>query len=1451
MHERTLEHVDGDPVARGPRSGYRILLIEDDPDHRMLEIQALRERLGSAAVIEAVATAAEGLEAIERESFDVVLADYRMPGMDGVEFLRTLNARGCDVPVILVTGLGNERVAVEALKHGAADYVIKEAKYWELLPSIVERTIRATHVKRRIEEARRRTEILHELAQEMGRTLDLSELLQILVRKSVELLRVERATVLLPDRDLETIAEVVTYDVNPRPEDPTPSLKGRRIAEFPIWQTWSATPEPLIIPDATGGDLLPREVIHALDIRAVLGLLLRAKGKPVAALFLSTRRPHEFTPEDVIYARVLAEHASIALENAHLYQEIQQRLFELNGLYEIACLLGKVRNPRDVYGELTALIARLIGATRCIIATYDPRTRELRTESPGYGVDNTRVQASTYVVTEELRAFWNLRTHGPFIANRREEIPDSLQRFVAEFAVENLLAVAMLTEGRTVGVIYAMNKPGGFTPEDGRLLGIFANQAAQVIERACLYEKIARSEEKYRSLFENAIVGIYRSTPGGHVLMANPTLARLLGCRNVEEVLVTPAEEMWADPRERECWREQVEQRGIYENEHRIRTRDGRIRWVYDIARAVRDAEGRVLYYEGALVDITEQKRASAEREAMLEITQGATTGADLNELFSLIHRALKKVLPAENFFIALYDARTGYFHFPYFADQYDPPPPPLRLEKTATAYVFRTGRPLRLTQERCRELTEQGEMELVGTPSACWIGVPLRTPRETIGVLVVQHYEDERAYTDRDVEFLASVGNHVAVLIERKRAEEALYRSQRRYRHLVESVTDLVLSLDRECRITYINPAAESILGYAPEELVGEPIGRLIYPEDHAAVEAVCESRRLGQAPPTSCACRLVAKDGTLRYVQGLVHYATSEEEDAETVVILRDVTEERRAQQRLVRVHDLVTRFHRQDLFDHAVRELAHLFDVEYALVGVLDDDGTRVRALAFYEEGNLRHDLSYALRGTPCENVMEKAEWCAYSPRAWERFPEDEILATLGIESYIGAPILDSVGKVLGVVTAFGKQPRTFTEADAYVLQIIGQRVGNEIERLREEEARLKLQEQLYQAQKMESVGTLAGGIAHDFNNILTGMMGFAELALMEAGYSTRSPDRVGAPAGSPPAIAEYLRHVLSLGARARDLVRRLLLFSRPSTGEREICDLRNLLGDLVVLLKRTLPENIEIEVQLPQEELFIEANRDHFQQVILNLAVNARDAMPHGGRLRLEAHSVDVEVPGPPHVRPGRFLRLTVSDTGHGIPPHILPHIFEPFFTTKEVGQGTGLGLSIVYGIIKAHGGWIDVESEVGRGTHVHLYVPLVTARPGAQEAPAEEEPRGGHETILLIEDEPIILELGRQMLQSLGYRVLTARDGQEGIALYTAWHSEIDLILLDVIMPRMSGHDTFYELRRINPKAKIVLITGYSPEQVAAELLAQGALGVIQKPYERRELARAVREALEA
>jgi signal transduction histidine kinase/CheY-like chemotaxis protein len=548
-----------------------------------------------------------------------------------------------------------------------------------------------------------------------------------------------------------------------------------------------------------------------------------------------------------------------------------------------------------------------------------------------------------------------------------------------------------------------------------------------------------------------------------------------------------------------------------------------------------------------------------------------------------------------------------------------------------------------------------------------------------------------------------------------------------------------------------------------------------------------------------------------------------------------------ERREDLLITRIHDLVAQYHGQTLFDQAAESLAELLETRYAIVGELSRNRLQVQVRAFYSQGIIERDWAYDLTGAPCQVVVEEARLCACPQGLRMLFPSDPLVSAWGGQSYIGAPILDGKGEVIGVVNAFDERPREFNERDARLVQIVAQCVSHELIERQHEETLRQLQQQLYQAQKLESVGTLAGGVAHDFNNLLTGIMGFTELAL-----TSIDPKHE---------VAEYLNQVVWLSGQARDLVRQLLLFSRPSPGVKDRCNLHDFLDELALLLRRTIPESIQIELVLTGGEVLIEANPSQLQQVLVNLAVNARDAMTYGGRLRIETKLTSVDELVPPsrarsEVRRGKYVRLTVSDTGEGMPPHVQAHIFEPFFTTKEVGKGTGLGLAVVYGIVKAHGGWIEVESEVGRGTRFHLYLPLLEQ--GAQSAAAETEAGliGGSETILLVEDDPMVLELARKMLEWLGYRVMIARDGREVLDVYAERQDEIDLILLDVVMPRTNGQRTLIDLRAINPEVKVLLVTGYSPEDVARELLRQGAEGLVQKPYDFKILAQAVRRCLD-
>ena len=382
--------------------------------------------------------------------------------------------------------------------------------------------------------------------------------------------------------------------------------------------------------------------------------------------------------------------------------------------------------------------------------------------------------------------------------------------------------------------------------------------------------------------------------------------------------------------------------------------------------------------------------------------------------------------------------------------------------------------------------------------------------------------------------------------------------------------------------------------------------------------------------------------------------------------------------------------------------------------------------------------------------------------------------------------------------------------------------------------------KLAEERIQRQnRLTAVGRLAGGIAHDFNNLLTGIIGYAELASETLDPGSR--------------VYQYINAIPKLGVRGADLIKQLLTFSRQADVERKPMNLVPLIKEIVKMLERTLPESIDIRMVGMDQVAAINADPTQIQQVIMNLCVNAGHAMPEGGELTLEINSVslDREYCGHhPEAKPGDYIRLSVRDTGVGMTSDVQERAFEPFFTTKKVGEGTGLGLSVVYGIVRAHEGHIGIYSEVGKGTQFNVYIPSTSIEEACEEAPKEGHLPVGTEHLLFVEDEPMVLGAGRAMLESLGYTVLTAKDGEEGLKTYLAHWDEISLVLTDMVMPRMGGRDLHEALTRVNPEVKVVLVSGYSMNQSLDELMSAGFKGFVHKPFRADNLARAVREALD-
>ncbi|MDB6040793.1 MAG: sensor hybrid histidine kinase [Verrucomicrobiales bacterium] len=384
------------------------------------------------------------------------------------------------------------------------------------------------------------------------------------------------------------------------------------------------------------------------------------------------------------------------------------------------------------------------------------------------------------------------------------------------------------------------------------------------------------------------------------------------------------------------------------------------------------------------------------------------------------------------------------------------------------------------------------------------------------------------------------------------------------------------------------------------------------------------------------------------------------------------------------------------------------------------------------------------------------------------------------------------------------------------------------------------RLLLEEQFLHAQKMEVFGQLAGGVAHDFNNILTVIQMQSSLTLSNESLDAET--------------RASINDIARAAERATNLTRQLLTFSRRQASQPRDLDLRELVGNMTKFLQRILGDHIALSSCFAPNLPLAHADPGMIEQVIMNLAVNARDAMPKGGRLGISIECANIEIANQlehPEAKIGRFARISVSDNGSGIAPEALPRIFEPFFTTKEVGKGTGLGLATVHGIVKQHNGWIKVDTQPGVGTTFHIFLPVLEQSTISISPVATQPVPGGHETILLVEDESVIRSLVRTVLERFGYTVVEAENGLEGLACWRRHPGRIDLLVTDMVMPGgLSGRDLAEELKRLQPDLKVLYISGYSPELADHHFGSAAGHSFVHKPFSTQALAEAVRHCLD-
>jgi PAS domain S-box-containing protein len=877
------------------------------------------------------------------------------------------------------------------------------------------------------------------------------------------------------------------------------------------------------------------------------------------------------------------------------------------------------------------------------------------------------------------------------------------------------------------------------------------------------------------------------------------------------------------------------------------------------------------------------ETRLRTERLAVVNRVASAV-GATLrlDDLLATVYRELAPVFQADAFFIALHHEPAGELEFRFQLDEGKLEPPNRQeLGGGLSSWVVLNRRPLLIRdfeQERASLPVPDiwGSMKL----PASWLGVPMRLGERVTGVISVQAYRP-RAYGEEEQQLLLTIADQVAMAVEnarlfeaaqaeiaeRRLAEQVLRESEEKFRNLAEQSPNMIF-INRGGRVVYANRRCEEIMGYSREEFYTEDFDflKLIAPDHRGKVQEEYEKHLQGQeVPPYEYTLR--TKDG--RRIEcilttGLLHFGGQNA----IMGIITDITNRLRSERLLATLNAANLAMEKaaspEDIFKSAGSGLARIGIS--STVFLIERDGTSLRLAYSSHEPHIAQAVKDLL-GKPIKEFAFDIEG---SPRLrqviWERrvllldaeeamrlsLPESlkpqaaEIVKVLNARWSIEAPLVVEE-QVIGllVVHSGDLDQQDLPAITAFANQIAASwqkaRLMQDLERsLRELQS---TQGELIQAQKMEAIGRLAGGIAHDFNNLLTAIGGYTQLLL----------ERFTA---SDPARAD-LEEIKKATGKAGALTRQLLAFSRKQVLQPRVLDLNEVIAGMQTMLRRLIGEHIELEASLAPQLGRVKADPLQLEQVIMNLAINAADAMPRGGRLILETDDVEVEPglePAAPELRPGLYVLLAVSDDGVGMDFDTQGRLFEPFFTTKPPGKGTGLGLSTVYGIVAQSGGNVQAYSRPGYGSSFKVYLPRVPDPDLPAAAPPSPGPaqgsRGG-ETVLLVDEDAAARDLMSKVLGARGYTVLEADQAEAALAQADGRGAQVQLVISDVILPGgVGGKALAGLLASRHPAMRFLFVSGFTAGAVRHGGLLPESARFLQRPFGPEALARAVREALD-
>jgi len=927
-----------------------------------------------------------------------------------------------------------------------------------------------------------------------------------------------------------------------------------------------------------------------------------------------------------------------------------------------------------------------------------------------------------------------------------------------------------------------------------------------------LIGEIRESEAKYRSIFDNAIEGIFQTAPDGKFTTANKALARMYGFKSPQhliEGLKDIGTQLYVDASQRDALLEALKEEDVVSNfEFEVTRLDGRVIWLRENVRAIRDEQGQLCGLEGTVEDISDRWWSEQRRRLQFATARALSESATLAEARPRILQSICEVVNWDLGAVWDVDESAGLLRCEEIWHTPDVDVAEFEKANSNTTYplghglageVWKTGEP-RWIANLAEEATFPNAAIAVKAGMGSAYGVPIKVR----GIVrhVLEFFSPKIALPDPELlQTLGVISSQLGYLVERKTAEDELRQSETRKTAILESALDCIICYDADGLITDFNPAAERAFLQAQEQVLGRRVDEILLPAAEREIRraalgfevpnAIMGGRRFELAVARADGSEFPAEVALSKVMVGGKPLFT---------LYLRDITGRKAAEQ--------------------ATAQLAAVVSNSNDAIIVCSLDGV----VQSWNAGAER------IMGYPAEEAVDRPLHMLFPPERLDEFPQTLTAVQRGesLANYetvrlrkdgkkINVSVTDSpIRGEGGMITGVSSIVRDITE-------------------------RKRLEADLLQAQKMDAVGRLAGGIAHDFNNVLTAILGYADLLVGQIEEKHW--------------MWKHLSEIRKAADFAASLTQQLLAFSRRQPLYPRVFCVNDSIQNMEKMLQRVIGEQIKVRTDLRADIGRVKADATQFEQVLLNLCVNARDAMPAGGQLTISSADMTYflddfytvnEMPA------GEYVKLTVSDTGTGIPPDVLKHIFEPFFTTKEKGEGTGLGLATCYGIVKQSGGYITVESTVGTGSVFTVYLPRVeeSGEPAASRKEFGTLP-GGRETILYVEDEITVRSLTAHILRRLGYTVIEASDGQQTRDLITSHNGrKIDLLFADVVLPDSGGKELADWVCRHTKLTRVLFCSGYIDENVLKRHGIDLGSPFLQKPFAPADLARKVREVID-